>query len=285
MRAIQRPAQGPAGLERRIKGKTELERARVHFVTDKRVDGFNFGAYSDASVKQALSELFQGLCAYCESYYDATQTQDVEHYRPKGRIDNGAQKIKPGYWWLAAKWDNLVPSCILCNRETNQILFDSSVLKTGKGDRFPLLDEENRANGEGHEDREIPLLIDPCNDNPDDYLCYALKDEKCIVVPKIIDPNDLRYLRARTSIDVYGLNRAGLVIDRTRYMKRIRYILRQLEGQVIDLDNAGAEKLPEIEAEIAESIEILNAHRDGNDRFSSMARWLIDPVYKRLGIG
>ncbi|MBZ9763368.1 hypothetical protein LB553_21140 [Mesorhizobium sp. CA8] len=284
MRAIQRPLAAPDGLEGVRNGKTELERARQHFGVEKKTDGFKFSAYSDPTVKQALSNVFKGLCAYCESFYDATQTQDVEHYRPKGRIDNGVQKIKPGYWWLAAKWDNLVPSCILCNRETNQILFDNTVLKSGKGDRFPLLEEAHRGTKEGSEAGETPLLIDPCNDDPGKYLRYDVRDGKCIVVPKVNNISDLNFIRARTSIDVYGLNRSGLVIDRTRYMKRIQYILRQLEKQATALDRADVGQVAHIEAEITETLEVLNSHRDGNDRFSSMARWLIDPVYERLGI-
>lgn len=284
MRAIVRTALAPAGLGKLVRGKTELERARKHFDVDKNVDGFTFNVYSDASVKQALNDLFDGMCAYCESYYDATQTQDVEHYRPKGRIDNGVTKLKPGYWWLAAHWGNLVPSCILCNRETNQILFDGSILKTGKGDRFPILDETTRATTEGGEVTETPLLIDPCSDDPGDYLCYVVRDGKCIMVPKVDNSDDLRNSRARASIDIYGLNRAPLVRDRTRYMKRISYALRQLERQVALLDAAGPETTADIEAEIAESLEFLDAHADGKDRFSAMARWLIQPVYEQLGI-
>lgn len=284
MRAVERPAQIPEALVRKVRGATEFERARRHFFEEKKVDGFSFSAYSDASVKDALSKLFGGFCAYCESYYDATQTQDVEHYRPKGRIDNGDKKIKPGYWWLAAHWENLVPSCILCNRETIQILYDGSILKTGKGDRFPLLVEADRATAEGAERNETPLLIDPCRDDPDEYLTYADKEGKCIVVPKIADENDLRHQRARVSIEVYGLNRTALVVHRTRYMKTILYALSRLEQDVRRLDIARPAEVAVIEKNIIDDLEMLKSRFAGMDCFSAMARWLIQPVFERLGI-
>ncbi|MEK1888216.1 MAG: retron system putative HNH endonuclease [Phyllobacterium sp.] len=261
-----------------------MQRAYTHFVTKKQVDGFKFTAYSDASVKKALSELFQGFCAYCESYYDATQTQDVEHFRPKGRVDNGTAKTKPGYWWLAAEWTNLVPSCILCNRETNQLLFDGTIFKTGKGDRFPLLDESKRAKEQGQEVREVPLLIDPCADDPTEFLTYAVLDGKCIVVPRTANETDLRYKRARASIDVYGLNRAKLVLDRTRYMMRISISLRQLQRSIRQLNHAQEATILDIEGSISDELEYLAMHMRAEDRFSAMSRWLIEPVLNRLDI-
>ncbi|WP_090302071.1 hypothetical protein [Ensifer sp. YR511] len=253
-------------------------------MTKKKTDGFKFKAYSDPDVKTALSELFEGFCAYCESYYDATQTQDVEHYRPKGRIDNGATQLKPGYWWLAAEWSNLVPSCILCNRETNQLLYDSTILKTGKGDRFPLLHEGSRGRSPGAEVTETPLLIDPCSENPADFLSFEVIDGKCIVVPKVSDEGDLRYVKARTSIDLYGLNRNGLVKDRTRYMKRIRVSLRNLERALRNLDSAPPEMVVDLEETISDELDLLAVHWHVEDRFSAMSRWLIGPVLIRLDI-
>ncbi|MEF9674035.1 hypothetical protein QNM99_25505 [Pseudomonas sp. PCH446] len=44
---------------------------------------------------------------------------DVEHYRPKGAVSEDASH--PGYWWVAMDWDNLLPSCIDCNRKRKQV--------------------------------------------------------------------------------------------------------------------------------------------------------------------
>src|ERR1039458_2761253 len=84
----------------------ELASARLHFENTGKQDGFEFNAYRHADVKTALSKMTRGKCAYCEDDYDATQPVDVEHYRPKGAIETDAGMTKPGYWWLAAVWEN-----------------------------------------------------------------------------------------------------------------------------------------------------------------------------------
>jgi hypothetical protein len=99
----------------------------------KLVQGYAPGAdvrLRDALYKAAmpfLLKLSQQKCAYCESVITASQPGDVEHYRPKGRIRDENGNIvttvrcapgspHPGYWWLAYRWDNLLPSCTDCNR-------------------------------------------------------------------------------------------------------------------------------------------------------------------------
>ncbi|MEK9939970.1 MAG: hypothetical protein VW548_03245, partial [Methylotenera sp.] len=75
---------------------------------------FEFKAYKNDDVRHALFTLFHGKCAYCEARYDTTAPVDIEHFRPKGGID-GTDHL--GYWWFAATWLNLLPSCIDCNRK------------------------------------------------------------------------------------------------------------------------------------------------------------------------
>lgn len=65
-------------------------------------------------LKWHLFDLFQGKCAYCEHKPLAGASGDVEHYRPKGKVDE--DENHPGYYWLAYDEHNLLPSCELCNR-------------------------------------------------------------------------------------------------------------------------------------------------------------------------
>lgn len=66
---------------------------------------------------------------------------DVEHYRPKGGyLDPDGTLCQPGYYWLAADWNNLFPSCIDCNREREQIMVKGQAKKLGKANKFPLVD-------------------------------------------------------------------------------------------------------------------------------------------------
>jgi hypothetical protein len=121
----------------------------------------------DRIYKEAMSYLLtlsKGKCAYCESNIPLTHPGDVEHFRPKGRIrDHLTGKIvrlpddsrdHPGYWWLAYEWENLLPSCIDCNRRRRH---DNEL--GGKGEFFPL--RGNRALQPGEEANEEPLLLNP----------------------------------------------------------------------------------------------------------------------------
>jgi len=66
-------------------------------------------------------------------------------------LDDGSKK-EPGYFWLAAQWDNLFLSCNDCNGERAQVELPSgSERLMGKLDRFPLTDETKRASAPGAE--------------------------------------------------------------------------------------------------------------------------------------
>ncbi len=265
-------------------GRPERDRARTHFVDEAKVDGFDFEAYSHRNVRQALAAMGAGKCAYCEAYYDATQPQDVEHYRPKGRIDIDGGKIQPAYWWLAADWDNLLPSCIHCNRLQNHVFPDGSELKSGKGERFPLDDETARGRAEGGEGGEVPLLIDPCREDPVPYLRFVEEDERSIVKPAVEDPRQLAARRARASIDIYGLNRPGLVNARSADLKRIKTSLLNVRFFAHALESAAPDEIATIEERFFDEVAFLRRHASGETGFSAMARPVIEPVFVSLGL-
>ncbi len=131
--------------------------------------------YAHTEVKKALERLFHEKCAYCESKMTATADWNVEHFRPKGRVAK-RKKDHPGYYWLTYVWENLYPSCQHCNqrRKDQPRWGDSTELPAGgKADQFPLLDENTRAMGPANDvHAEHTLLVDPCFDDPEDYLAY-----------------------------------------------------------------------------------------------------------------
>lgn len=178
-----------------------------------------FGVYSDARVKAALEKIFHGKCAYCESRYLATQPMDVEHWRPKSI-----------YWFLAAEWTNLYPSCIDCNRRRTHVvrLPDGSekTLLLGKLDDFPIV-STSVAVDRSSVKSEQPLLLDPCEDDPELLFEYT---KEGVIRSKMADR------RAETSIVVYALNRMGLVNERFerqllagKHIHRIRQLAKGLE--------------------------------------------------------
>jgi len=120
---------------------------------------------------------FRGKCAYCESSLEG-QPGDVEHYRPKGRVtvsngsstsetfaDAGVIKPHPGYYWLAYDWQNLLPSCIDCNRPNENKI---PGIHMGKRNYFPV--KAFRAVSPGDEKKEEPLLINPVYQDPGVHL-------------------------------------------------------------------------------------------------------------------
>lgn len=203
-------------------------------------DSFPFSAYSDDGVKYALDQLFFGKCAYCETRYANQAPVDVEHYRPKGRISG--EKDHPGYWWLAMIWDNLLPSCIDCNRRRWQRLPDvpssleqllkseliqGGMMALGKQDVFPV--EGERAVAPHSEIDEKPDLLNPCVDVPDEHLTFYIDRENPLglVLPKITGGVPSR--RGLTSIHVYGLNRLALVQERTRVLRTLEFLSRLID--------------------------------------------------------
>ena len=113
---------------------------------------------------------FYGKCAYCESKVETTSPDYVEHFRPKGSVRdinnskvqvtiNGIPTHHPGYYWLAYKWENLLPTCWQCNTWQKNI---------GKGERFPVTG--NYAVNPGDEINEIPDLINPMFEDPRPHL-------------------------------------------------------------------------------------------------------------------
>lgn len=179
-----------------------------------------YKVYSDSRIKTVLQQLFHGKCAYCESKYQASQPMDVEHWRPKSK-----------YWFLAAEWSNLYPSCIDCNRQRTHYVFLPDGSKTeivlGKFDQFPI-DGSAPAGDRASLVNERPLLLDPCTDNPEDLFEFT---KEGVIRSKHIDH------RSDKSITVYALNRMGLVNERYerqlligKHIHRIRQLAKAIES-------------------------------------------------------
>lgn len=216
----------PASLDlKKDKSAAYKERQKVIEWIDKgrpllpKKERLKYTAYKSGDVAPALEKLFEGRCAYCESPYAVTQPVDVEHWRPKAEIllEDGSKV--PGYEWLAMAWENLLPSCTDCNRSRYQVVSDASAPGGwkrdlfGKGNQFPL--EDNNTRMTSHHIRpggEKPLLLDPCEDHPEDYLDFH---ESGVVLPKE-NLQGIALKRAVESIRVYALNRKSLVDERKR---------------------------------------------------------------------
>jgi len=210
-----------------LKGMTELDRSRIHQKsTDPKKKAFRYEAYRQDEVRTALAKLFHGKCAYCETFFPASSPVDVEHFRPKGAVSE--DQDHPGYWWLAMKWENLLPSCIDCNRRRWQRTVGEkghvSWMQSGKKDSFPLQPGSIHVREEtGLLAAENPLLLDPTVDDPRDHIRFHIDhlNPIAIVLP---DVDGAPSKRGMASIRTYGLNRLGLVQDRTRVLRQLEFM-------------------------------------------------------------
>lgn len=279
MRAVSRGSKpAPAALNQKNRQNvSELDRVRAYMratlPAPRARKPFAFSAYKHEAVKQRLEELFHRKCAYCESSYASQAPVDVEHFRPKGRVEGEPQH--PGYWWLAAEWTNLLPSCLDCNRRrkqlvpriTNDLKLLWENMQTGKKDCFPIAGVRAQAE-EKDFSAERALLLDPTRDEPDEHLEYWITEENLagIVFParsslsqtggpalptSTISQAALSQqsvangisVRGAVSIQVYGLNRLRLVQERARLVQHLRF----LESIVLEV------------ATVKDRLEVLNA--------------------------
>ncbi|TGD76906.1 AAA family ATPase [Hymenobacter wooponensis] len=176
--------------------------------TQDRQRRFDFPLRSVRKIKEPLMAMCNGKCVYCESSVSATQG-NLEYFRPRaGARGLGGEYAPYHYWWLAYEWDNLLISCQICDGKY-------------KRDFFPLEDESQRAPfgviGSGLR-TEGALLIDPCQDDPDDHLDFQ--------------PDGLvrsRTKKGEVTIKILGLNRAELLDRRRQSAQELSLFLSLLQ--------------------------------------------------------
>lgn len=168
--------------------------------------------FDDKLIRQLRDNLigvFSSKCAYCETKVGVSDPGTLDPFRPR----NGARGLKKGqyapmhYWWLFYEWDNMMLSCSMCNQKY-------------KRDFFPI-EEESRRVQEGMRGESLfsegALLIDPCNENPEEHLSFSEDGTVSAITTK-----------GQVTIDVLGLNRVPLIKDREDKAKQLRRNLDSL---------------------------------------------------------
>jgi hypothetical protein len=253
---------------------------------DVEATGFKFQLYRKPAVKDALENLFHRKCAYCENRYRAAHPVDVEHWRPKAgvKIEETPGQVRephPGYYWLAAVWENLLPSCINCNRASKQEQLPTGErIVAGKGSLFPLSREDRRAYSSEEITNEDPLLLDPTVDRPEAHLEFV---DECVLRARTDSHTGRPSERGMSSINVFGLNRTDLVMERQEVMADIvlaqtelQKLLKLYELQSSDTGRAGIEDL------IRSKMEFLVSQTSDARRFALLARSMILPFLNSI---
>lgn len=245
------------------KAQQELEKAIAFFTNptnykdNKKLSRktFPFGIYKDADLAKVLEAVFGPKCAYCESRFAHVTPKDVEHYRPKSEIDSGGGALRPGYFWLAGEWSNLLVSCPDCNRSRNhEVPGQTEKVKLGKETQFPLKSEVERVRlhtAQIANEDPYRLLLDPCADNPEEHLTF---DDKGLVYSRTNAVGQSSE-KGKISIDVYALQRKGLVEERLQVMNDVIFQFDQLRSLVLDLNDmlgsaAGVQRVDEKRTQI-----------------------------------
>lgn len=181
-------------------------------------DIYKSNDYSPDSVDSALRFIYKNKCAYCESKIEHCASLQVEHYRPKAKVEE--DKTHDGYYWLGCEWSNLLLACPACNG------------KGAKGNKFPLkpngqrVYEGNPLDNLGNWLRinclthdlvlllECPLLLNPELDEPKTHFRFTALGE-------LIGKTD----KGKATIEICDLNRDALVEQRQGILNQILKII------------------------------------------------------------
>jgi uncharacterized protein (TIGR02646 family) len=129
------------------------------------------------------------ICAYCAV---RSSGLDVEHFRPKGTIEE--DEAHGGYWWLACDCSNYFLGCAACNR-------------CRKRNSFPLMPGTARCTFATRETltAEERVLLDAAADPVEEWLTIDRDDLTGRLIP---NPGLIGTERARVedAIDLLGLN-------------------------------------------------------------------------------
>lgn len=142
------------------------------------------GVWGKTKYKKRLTKAQHHKCAYCEAKALPGVTGDIEHYAPKGAVQEIAVAGKEvddlsnvegrscpeittrGYWWLAYEWSNYVWACPRCNQAWKKAL-------------FPVAESPRQLPPQKNV-QETPLLLHPFgNEDPVDHLRFNALGEIC----------------------------------------------------------------------------------------------------------
>ena len=203
---IHRPAAAPpvlraAGVARRQQHETAIDSDPAAYASGSGKLEFDRAIYADESVKRDLLLMQHEKCAFCEAKPLHVSDGDVEHFRPKGAVRQDAADPlrRPGYYWLAYEWENLLFACERCNRRH-------------KRSYFPLTDPARRAQSPRDDvATESPVFIDPSSEDPRPHISFRQH------VPIAVGAS----ARGEQTISALGLRRPELNADRERHLSRI----------------------------------------------------------------
>ena len=188
--------------------RTALEARYQQGERDFKSVDFDKSIYGHKDVKDSLIDIQGYKCCFCESKIGHIDDGDVEHFRPKaGWVQDEEPINKPGYFWLAYEWDNLLLSCGKCNQRF-------------KKNYFPLGNNVRALSHHDSIDNEEPMFIHPGSENAEMFIIFNEE------MPKEVDGNVRGYL----TIKKLQLDRGALNEQRKSKLDMVRDIYDLAKG-------------------------------------------------------
>lgn len=186
-----------------------------------------------SKIKPHLEEASSRKCWYTESKNPGC-LNDVEHFRPKGRVEDENGALIHWYWFLAFNPSNYRLSCTIPNRPNINSLHEGKA--GGKGDQFPLLANSNHATDIGEVANEQPVILDPCNQA--DTLLLAFSPDGRPVVSPLFAGDVTASLRVEKSNLLLNLDYPTFNSDRERIYNQVVKLIER--GDRYKLENSNA---------------------------------------------
>jgi len=186
-----------------------------------------------SKIKVNLEAASNRKCWYTESKNPGC-LNEVEHFRPKGKVVDEKGVLIHWYWFLAFNPLNYRLSCTIPNGSNVNILYKGKT--GGKGDKFPLLANSNHANDIAGLSNEQPVILDPCNRA--DTLLLAFSPDGRPVVSPLFAGDATASLRVERSNLLLNLDYPTFNVDRERIYNRVVELIAR--GDKYNIENSNA---------------------------------------------
>lgn len=261
----------PEGQRKAMEALTVELKAKPLAQQNAFIDQKRYATWSHKEVLTALRAAAGNKCWYSEVKLEG-QDPNVDHFRPKGRIqevDANLQKtgvVSIGYWWLAFEFANYR----LAAMHANQRRVDADT-EGGKWDFFPIRGNrtpEGTVHGAIVEDI---LALDPCSKTDVALMWFDPDGRPCGPQGKR-KANDADKRRIDATIWLYHLDKTEIQASRRQHVDGINNDLRNANADFvlwardsgspnIQARNGFDQKLGDIRAKLADDAVFAGAKR------------------------
>lgn len=177
--------------------------------------------YGKELFREELQKCQGFKCCFCEK---PVANGQVEHFRPKNGWQQargaGNALTKPGYYWLAYRWENMLISCSECNQNGQ------------KGNLFPI-NGVRATTPTCSLNLENKVIIDPSEEDPAEYISFNKE------IPVGIDnagrgDANISIFKLKTRADLSGRSDRFRLYETTKMIADIKIPFNHITQKKID---------------------------------------------------